>query len=162
MLCNNQHLLHQHLLHQKHLVIRRQNKYLSTSFSQLKYIKIFYHEFFATINTKRSIKTSTTSFSQLSISSSSKSSYMTSTYLFNNMNFQKFRFCSASSFDVKNAEIERYYMSEIDLFSSDLSINEKTSTDDFIHFRNYRVFRNVRLFIQRIKQVETRNDVSIQ
>ena len=78
------------------------------------------------------------------------------------MNAQKLRFCPCSSLDAKNAEIERYYMSEIDLFSSDLSINNETPADDLIYFRDYRVFRNVKLFIQRIKQVGAKDGVSVQ
>ena len=80
----------------------------------------------------------------------------------NTMNAQKLRSCPCPPLDAKNAEIERYYMSEIGLFSPDLSVNNETPAGDLIYFRGYRVFRNVRLFIQQIKQVGARDGVSVR
>ena len=139
------------------------HEFFAKSASNTQSAYLFNNEFFASISFQHSVNSTSkhlfTSPSQLSISRHSAFANIMS---FNIMNVQKLRFCSCSSLDVKNAEIERYYMSEIDLFSSDLNINNETSASDLIYFRNYRIFRNVKLFIQRIKQIKAKDDVSIQ
>ena len=90
----------------------------------------------------------------LSASSSSFSQFMS-------ISSFRLHFFSAFSLDVSELNFRRYYVSQIDLFSSDLRINNETFDGDIIYFEDWRVFRSVKLFIQQVKYVEARDDISV-
>ena len=85
--------------------------------------------------------------------------------------FMKLKFFSFSTFqlikirhfshDASKEDLKRFYISEIDLFESTLIVSEETLSDNVIRFYKFRVFRCVRFFIQQIKCVRTKNDISL-
>ena len=66
-----------------------------------------------------------------------------------------------SSFDFSKEKLKLFYVSEIDLFVFTLAVNDETLSGDVIMFHDFRVFRNVRLFIQQVKRVKARDGISL-
>ena len=58
-------------------------------------------------------------------------------------------------------EMKVFYVSEIGLFVPTLAVNDETPSGDVIMFHGFRVFRNVRLFIQQVKRVGARDGISL-
>ena len=65
------------------------------------------------------------------------------------------------SFGASREDLKSFYVSEIGLFFPNMAINNETPSGDVIMFNGFRVFRNVRLFIQQVKCIGARDGISL-
>ena len=66
-----------------------------------------------------------------------------------------------SSFGASREDLKSFYVSEIGLFMPNMAVNNETLSGDVIMFHGFRVFRNVRLFIQQVKCIGSRDGISL-
>ena len=69
-----------------------------------------------------------------------------------------------SNIDIKsimNSKFKKLYMRQVELFISNMPVLKDTSADDVIQYDDISLYRDVRLFVRKIKHVASQHDLSV-